>query len=70
MTFPAFTTTVYEVPLVSPAMVQVNAPRVEQVPPRFPFRSFAVAEYPVMAEPPSDDGAVQLTMTALFAPVA
>jgi hypothetical protein len=69
LTFPAFTTTVYEVPLVRPVMVQVTEPRVEHEPPRFPFKSLAVAAYCVMAEPPVDVGAVQLTMTEVLPPV-
>jgi hypothetical protein len=51
-------------------MVQLSAPVVVQEPPTNPFKSRAVTEYPVIADPPFDVGAVHETITIPLPPVA
>lgn len=60
--FVAVTANVYDVPLVSPVIAQVSVPAVVHVSPS----GVAIAVYPVIADPPFEDGAVQVTVTWVF----
>jgi len=55
----AVTVNVYAVPFVRPVTVALSAPldQLAVAPP-----GLAVTVYPVMADPPSDEGALQVTM--------
>ena len=62
----AVTLNVYAVPLVSPVTVAVNAPAVVAV--KLP--GVDVTVYPMIGEPPLDDGATQLTVACPLPPTA